>query len=114
MERLARDDLAEFLRAGLVEVHDQEELTRAVDCGGRIIGVNNRDLDTFEVRPETALQLKERIPAECIAVAESGIRTRDDVQRLEAAGYDAILVGEALLRSSEPGRKLGELLGAAS
>jgi indole-3-glycerol phosphate synthase len=100
--------------AALVEVHDEAELARAVDCGAEIIGVNNRDLETFEVDLGVAFRLKEDIPDECIAVAESGIHSRDDVGRLEAAGYDALLVGEALVRAVDPGAKLAELLGAAS
>jgi len=95
----------------LVETHNEAELTRAVDCGAELIGVNNRDLDTFAIDLNTCLRLKERIPAACIAVAESGIHTRDDVERVEAAGYDAMLVGEALMSAADPGRKLAELLG---
>ena len=98
----------------LVETHDENEIARAVACGARIIGVNSRNLDTFEVNLDTALRLKERIPKECVAVAESGIRTRADVERLEAAGYDAVLIGETLMRASDPGRKLAELLGRSS
>jgi indole-3-glycerol phosphate synthase len=100
--------------AALVEVHDEAELARAIDCGAEIIGVNNRDLGTLQVRLETALGLKKHIPASCIAVAESGIQTRSDVEQLEAAGYDAILVGEALMCAPDPGHKLAELLGAVS
>jgi len=99
--------------AALVEVHDEQELGRAAACGAEIVGVNNRNLDTFVVDLDTAVRLKARVPAGCITVAESGIRTRDDVKRLEDAGYDAILVGEALLRARDAGDKLAELLGAA-
>ncbi len=99
--------------AALVEVHDQDELSRAVAGGAEIIGVNSRNLDTFEVSLDTPIRLKDDVPAGCLAVAESGINTRDDVRRLEDAGYDAILVGEALMRTPDPGRKLAELLGAA-
>jgi indole-3-glycerol phosphate synthase len=95
----------------LVEVHDEEELTRAVDCQARIVGVNSRNLDTFEVSLDTALRLKKEIPDDCVTVAESGIRTPGDVRRLEAAGYDAILVGEVLMCAPDPGCKLAELLG---
>jgi indole-3-glycerol phosphate synthase len=108
--RLARElDLA-----ALVEVHDENELTRSLACEVNVIGVNSRNLDTFEVSLETALRLKARIPVDCVAVAESGIHTRNDVSRLEDAGYDAILVGEALMRAPDPSRKLAELLGVAS
>lgn len=99
--------------ATLVEAHNEGELARAVDCGAKLMGVNNRDLDTFEIDLGTSLRLKDRIPPECIAVAESGIHTREDVERVEAAGYDAMLVGEALMRAPDPGRKLAELLGRA-
>jgi len=118
---LGDDEIRRYLQAArelglatLVEVHDETELGRAVDCGARIIGINNRNLDTFEVSLDTALRLKQDIPEGCIAVAESGIQTREDVARLAAAGYDAILVGEALMRAADPGAKLAELLGAAS
>lgn len=97
----------------LVEVHDEAELARVVDCGAEVIGVNSRNLDTFEVSLDTALRLKAGIPDRCLAVAESGIHTRADVARLARAGYDAILVGEALVRAPDPGRKLAELLGEA-
>ena len=98
----------------LVEVHTREELQRALDAGAEIIGVNSRDLRTFEVRLETALELVEHIPAECIAVAESGIHSHADVQRLRAAGYDAFLVGERLMKAADPGGALRELLGTAA
>jgi indole-3-glycerol phosphate synthase len=98
----------------LVETHDEDEIARALDCGARIVGVNSRNLDTFEVSLDTALRLKAMIPPECITVAESGIHTRDDVERLQSARYDAILVGETLMRASDSGRKLAELLGAVS
>ena len=100
--------------AALVETHERSEITRALDCGARIVGVNSRNLDTLEVSLETALGLKQDIPPECVAVAESGIHTRGDVERLAEAGYDAILVGQALMGAPDPGRKLAELLGAAS
>jgi indole-3-glycerol phosphate synthase len=100
--------------AALVEVHNEDELTRTLAGEAQIVGVNSRNLETFEVSLETALRLRKRIPTDCVTVAESGIHTRDDVRRLEEAGYDAILVGEALMRASDPGRKLAELLGGAS
>lgn len=104
---------AELGLAALVEVHEQDELSRAIAGGAEIIGVNSRNLDTFEVSLDTPIDLKDAIPAGCLAVAESGVRTRDDVRRLEDAGYDAILVGETLVSSPDPGAKLAELLGAA-
>ena len=97
--------------AALVEVHDERELERALAAGAGLLGVNNRDLGTLEVSLETALRLAREIPDDCLSVAESGVRTRADVQRLEQAGYDAMLVGETLLRSSDPGARLRGLLG---
>jgi indole-3-glycerol phosphate synthase len=99
--------------AALVEVHDEIELERAITAGARLIGVNNRDLDTLAVDPETSLRLKQRIPADVACVAESGISTAEMAGRLASAGYDAILVGEALVTARDPGALLQELsLGA--
>jgi len=94
----------------LVEAHTREELERAVACGARIVGVNNRDLGNFEVRLETSLKLVEEIPEECIAVAESGIQSGEDLRALGGAGFDAFLVGEHLMRQARPGEALRELL----
>jgi indole-3-glycerol phosphate synthase len=94
----------------LVEVHDREELARALAAGARIVGVNNRDLRTMEVRLLTALELAPAIPDDVVAVAESGIRTGADVKQLRAAGYDAFLVGEQLMRTGDPGVGLAVLL----
>jgi indole-3-glycerol phosphate synthase len=96
--------------AALVEVHDGEELKRAIGSGAEIIGVNNRDLRTFEVRLETALELAAQMPAKVIRVAESGIRTADDVRRLSAAGYHACLVGEHLMTAPDPAAAVRALL----
>jgi indole-3-glycerol phosphate synthase len=103
---------AELNLAALVEVHDHQELERAAACEAAIIGVNNRDLDTLAVSLAPALALRAEIPSGCVAVAESGIHARDDVRRLTDVGYDALLVGEILMRARDPGRKLAELLGA--
>jgi len=94
----------------LCEAHDHEELTRAIDAGCDIIGINSRDLKTFEVNLETALELAERIPEGCLAVAESGIHSGTDLARLRAAGYDAFLVGESLMKMERPGEALTKLL----
>ena len=94
----------------LVEAHSREELSRAVDAGGKIVGVNNRDLKTFEVRIETSLELVELIPDECIAVSESGIRSHADLVRLRRAGFDAFLVGEHLMTAPDVGAGLVKLL----
>lgn len=95
----------------LVEVHTAEELARALDAGARIIGVNNRDLRSFEVRSEISLELVDSVPEDCIAVSESGLRTRDDLARLRAAGFDAFLVGEHLMQAPNPAAALRELIG---
>jgi indole-3-glycerol phosphate synthase len=104
-------ELAEQYRmTALVEVHDAGELTRAVDSGARVIGVNNRDLRTFNVRLETSLDLAARIPAGITRVAESGIRSAEDVRKLAAAGYDAFLIGEHLITSADPAQAVRDLL----
>jgi indole-3-glycerol phosphate synthase len=97
----------------LVEVHTGAELDRALGAGVRILGVNNRDLKTLDVRVETSFELIDRIPDECIAVSESGLRTHDDLLRLREAGFDAFLVGEQLMLASDPAAALADLLGVA-
>jgi indole-3-glycerol phosphate synthase len=87
----------------LVEVHDEHELDRALAIGPRVLGVNARDLSSFAEDLSTAERLVDRIPADVVAVAESAIRTLDDAKRMAAAGFDAVLVGEALVRSEDPG-----------
>ena len=98
----------------LVEVHDEDELETALECGAEIIGVNNRNLQTLDVDPDTALRLLVDAPAGSIVVAESGITSNADVQRLEEAGVDAILVGEALMREDDPAAAVHALLGTRS
>jgi len=95
----------------LVEVHTAGELDRALAADARILGVNNRDLKTLTVRPETSFELIERIPEHCIAVSESGLRTRDDLTRLRTAGFDAFLIGEHLMLAPDAGATLADLLG---
>jgi indole-3-glycerol phosphate synthase len=95
----------------IVEVHSRGELDRALACGARIVGVNNRDLRDFSVHLETSLELVKAIPDECIAVSESGLRTHDDLARLRDAGFDAFLIGEHLMKSPEPAVALQALLG---
>lgn len=94
----------------LVELHDAHELTRVLDAGTRILGINNRDLRTFETRLDHTIELMPRVPAGVTTVSESGIRTPADLARLAEAGVDAVLVGEALIRAADPGRALRELL----
>jgi indole-3-glycerol phosphate synthase len=95
----------------VVEVHTSEELSRAIEAGSKIIGINNRNLKTLDVRIETSWELIEQIPDECIAVSESGIRTPGDVAKLRAAGFDAFLVGTSLMLAPDPAAALAELLG---
>jgi indole-3-glycerol phosphate synthase len=95
----------------LVEVHDESEVDRALEAGATIIGMNNRDLATLVVDPNRALRLRPRIPKGVVSVSESGVRTRDDVKRIEDAGFDAVLIGEALSRSADPRATLRELTG---
>ena len=103
----------EFELDVLCEVHDAAELDRAVEAGCEIIGVNSRDLRTFHVDLNTALQLGPKIPASLVRVAESGIGTGDDIARLRAAGFDAFLIGESLMKVEHPGEALRELIASA-
>jgi len=99
--------------ACLVEVHNEAELARVLSTDARIIGINNRNLQTFEVRLETTLELRPLIPGDRLVVSESGIRDRGDVESLAALGVNAILVGTSLMRSHDPEKKLRELRGVA-
>ncbi|MDX1583917.1 MAG: indole-3-glycerol phosphate synthase TrpC [Thermoanaerobaculia bacterium] len=99
----------EYGRDALVEVHDEAELEKAVNAGAGIIGVNNRDLQTFDVNLETAERLRPMIPDRAVAVSESGIRTREDIARLRRAGYSAFLVGETLMKSERRSETIREL-----
>jgi len=103
--------LAEELSlAALVEVHDERELDRALVAGATLVGVNQRDLRTFEVDRERAERVRARVPAGVVTVAESGIRDGADAARLASAGYDAILVGETLVTAADPGAALRSLV----
>lgn len=94
----------------LVEVHEEAEARRALSCGARLIGVNNRDLRTFEVDLETSRRLAAIFPQGVTTVSESGLRTREDLRSLAQAGYRAFLIGEELMRAPRPGEALKELL----
>ncbi len=114
---LSGEDLGALVRFGqelgmaaLVEVHTAEELERALAAGAEFLGVNNRNLKTFEVRLETSLELIERIPDDRVAVSESGLRSAEELRRLRAAGFDAFLVGEFQMQSPEPAQALARLL----
>lgn len=102
---------AELGLAALVEVHTRPEAERAAQAGAGLVGVNNRDLKTFETTLDTTFALFPLLPEGCLKVSESGIHTRADVERLQEAGADAILVGEALMCEKDIGAKVRELLG---
>ncbi len=115
-EREIRDlrELAgRYRMAALVEVHDQRELRTALGTGADIIGVNNRDLRTFEVTLETSLRLAAEMPDGVLKISESGIHSHADVRRLQDAGFDALLVGEHLLKAASPEAELRALVGSA-
>jgi indole-3-glycerol phosphate synthase len=112
-ERELRDfrELADRYRmAAVVEVHDEEELKATIASGARVIGVNNRNLHTFEVDLQVSLRLAEQMPDGVVKIAESGIHSRADIERLRAAGYQAFLVGEHLMKSADPATALRALL----
>lgn len=98
----------------LVEVHDEQELRMALSSGATLVGVNARDLRSFEVSPDLHLRLAAGIPRDVVAVAESGIRTAEDVRRLMAAGYRGFLIGEAFMRAASPGAALSAILSGAA
>ena len=97
----------------LVEVHDEHEIDAALDAGARILGVNTRDLKTFSMHPERFAELRARIPAGVVAVAESGVRDATDVARYRKDGADAVLVGEALVTDGDPESRVAEFGRAA-
>lgn len=105
---------AELGLATLVEVHNEEELARALDSGARLIGVNNRDLRTLAVDVEASFRLAGRIPANVVAVSESGLQSRTDLEKLSAAGYRAFLIGERFMTDSDPAAAIRELIGGAA
>jgi indole-3-glycerol phosphate synthase len=118
---LSDDELAEFVVLGgdlgldcLVEVHDEAELARALGAGASLVGVNQRDLRSFAVDPDRACRVAAAMPDGIVRVAESGIRSAEDVARLVDAGFDAILVGEALVTSADPAAALRSLAGTAA
>ena len=93
----------------LVEVHTKEELTRALDCGARVMGINNRDLHTFEISLKTTYTLRPLAPPGLVTVSESGIETRRDIEGLEKLGINAVLIGESLVKAQDPGAKIREI-----
>jgi indole-3-glycerol phosphate synthase len=116
---LSQPQLAEFISiskelglAPLTEVHDRDDLEKAVDCGAEIIGINNRDLDSFELDINTTFELAPLVPGNCIVVSESGIEKEGDILSLKEAGIHAVLVGSALMRSKDLAGKTAELVNA--
>jgi len=105
------DQIASLGMTPLVELYDPANLPRVLDAGARLIGVNNRNLHTFEVDIEHTLRMREQIPTDRAVVGESGIRTREDVERLQSAGVAAMLVGETLMREPDIGTAVDRLLG---
>jgi len=111
-ELVALADLAETLgMSALVETHDTDEVARAIDGGARILGINTRNLATLEVDPATVSKVRASVPDGITMVGESGLTSRADVQAMESAGMDAVLVGETLMRARDPEAKVRELLG---
>jgi indole-3-glycerol phosphate synthase len=110
--RRLREMAAGYGMAALVEVHGGRELGKAVDAGAGIIGVNNRDLTTFEVKMETSMKLARGIPDGVVRVTESGIHSAADIARLREAGFQAFLVGEHLMRAADPAQALRALVTA--
>jgi indole-3-glycerol phosphate synthase len=110
LARLLRLTEVELGMDALVEVHTCEELRRAAGCGAKLIGVNNRNLHTFEVSLETSVELIAHAPPGALLVSESGLRTRADLSRLESLGYRGFLIGETLMRAGSPGDALRALL----
>ncbi len=108
--KLLHDQIVSLGMTPLVELYDPANLSRVVDAGARLIGVNNRNLHTFEVDIDHTLRLREQIPAERAVVGESGIRTREDAERLQTAGVAAMLVGETLMREPDIGAAVDRLL----
>ncbi len=105
------NEACELGLAPLVELYEPDNLQRVFDAGVTLIGVNNRNLHTFEVDLAHTIRLRDRVPDQCVLVGESGIKTRDDVLRLESVGVDAILVGESLTREPDIGAAIDRLLG---
>ncbi len=95
----------------LVEIHKPDELEKVLITTAEIIGINNRDLDTLQINLNNSLRIKKMIPSAYLCVSESGIKKREDILKLERAGFDGVLIGETLLKNSSPGDKLKKLLG---
>jgi indole-3-glycerol phosphate synthase len=107
LRRLAEDELG---MDALVEVHDRDEMRRAISCGAKLIGVNNRNLHTFDVSLETSLSLVSGAPNDAVLISESGLNNSTDLSRLHAAGYRGFLIGESLMRSENPEAALRDFM----
>ncbi len=115
---LSAEEIASYINvcdelglSALVEAHDEEEIKIAVDCGARVIGVNNRNLKDFSVDTANSRRLRELVPEDVIFVSESGVRTAEDIRLLRESGVNAVLIGEALMRAEDKAAKLAELRG---
>ena len=108
--RSLHNEAIELGMTPLVEFYDADNLPRVLDAGAQLVGVNNRNLNTFEVDLDHTVRMRQRVPDDCVLVGESGIRGRADVERLEAAGVDAILVGEYLMSQADIGAAVDELI----
>lgn len=108
LRRIIEEDLK---MDALVEVHTAEEMRRAGEIKASIIGVNNRDLKSFEISIETSVELQKLAPPDAVLVSESGLRSREQIERLREIGFDAFLIGESLMRAAEPEITLRELIG---
>lgn len=106
------DVCSELGLSALTEVHDKNDLDMALECGADIIGINNRDLDTFHVDTSTTIQLAPLVPENCVLVSESGISHKEDIKGLKGSKVNAVLVGSALMSSENPGEKVKELFEA--
>ena len=114
---LSQQQLAEYIdlcrelgMAPLTEVHSRDDLEKAIACGAEIIGINNRDLDSFNVDIQTTFKLAPLVPNNCILVSESGITEKGDIGALQTTGIQAVLVGSALMRSEDPAKKTKEIV----
>jgi indole-3-glycerol phosphate synthase len=96
--------------APLTEVHSRSDLEKALACGAEVIGINNRDLDSFKVDINTTIKLAPLVPPHCVRVSESGINEEEDIRALQTTGIQAVLVGSSLMRSKDPAKKTKEIV----
>ena len=115
---LSEEQIADYIKvcnslgiSALVEVHNEQEIKTAINAGARVIGVNNRNLKDFTVDTENSRRLRSLVPEDILFVAESGVKTRADIEALQEIGVDAVLIGEALMKASDKKAKLQELRG---